>query len=91
MEKEKLLRDMEQAILIYRGDDTCYNQLNTFADELAKALKTNRQRVEIFDVGKEGGFHCVGLQTDRCVNACQFSLFIGVVCGYHGNCKHTFQ
>lgn len=41
-------------ILVYRGDDTCYNQLNTFADELAKALKTNRQRVEIFDVGKEG-------------------------------------
>ena len=41
-------------ILVYRGDDTCYNQLNTFADELAKALKTNRQRVEMFDVGKEG-------------------------------------
>ncbi|MBR3807530.1 MAG: glycosyltransferase family 1 protein [Lachnospiraceae bacterium] len=41
-------------ILVYRGDDTCYNQLNTFADELAKALKMNRQRVEIFDVGKEG-------------------------------------
>lgn len=41
-------------ILVYRGDDTCYNQLNTFADELAKALKMNSQRVEIFDVGKEG-------------------------------------
>lgn len=41
-------------ILIYRGDSTCYNILNLFADELAKALRSCRQRVEIFDIEKEG-------------------------------------
>ena len=45
--------DDTRPILIYRGDDTCYNQLNVFADELAKALIKCRQKVEIFDVSKE--------------------------------------
>ena len=45
--------DDTRPILIYRGDDTCYNQLNIFADELAKALMAQHQRIEIFDVGKE--------------------------------------
>ncbi len=46
--------DDTRPILIYRGDDTCYNQLNAFADELAKAIATCKQRIEIFDVAKEG-------------------------------------
>lgn len=46
--------DNTRPILIYRGDSTCYNQLNTFADELAKALIISHQPVEIFDVEKEG-------------------------------------
>lgn len=46
--------DDTQPILIYRGDSTCYNQLNVFADALAKALVDCDQRVEIFDVEKEG-------------------------------------
>lgn len=46
--------DDTRPILIYRGDDTCYNQLNVFADELAKAIATCKQRIEIFDVAKEG-------------------------------------
>ncbi len=41
-------------ILIYRGSDTCYNTLNFFAEELAEALRTLHQRVEIFDIEKEG-------------------------------------
>ncbi len=41
-------------ILIYRGCETCFNILNLFADELAKALLNCRQRIEIFDVEKEG-------------------------------------
>lgn len=45
--------DDTRPILIYRGDDTCYNQLNVFADELTKALIKCRQRIEIFDVSKE--------------------------------------
>lgn len=46
--------DNTRPILIYRGDSTCYNQLNVFADELAKALLNYHQRIEIFDVKKEG-------------------------------------
>lgn len=46
--------DDTRPILIYRGDDTCYNQLNVFADELANAIASCKQRIEIFDVAKEG-------------------------------------
>lgn len=46
--------DDTRPILIYRGDDTCYNQLNVFADELTKALVSCKQRIEVFDVSKEG-------------------------------------
>lgn len=49
-----LIDDNTRPILIYRGDTTCYNQLNVFADHLAQALISCRQRVEIFDVQKEG-------------------------------------
>lgn len=49
-----LIDDNTCPILIYRGDDNCYNQLNHFADQLAGALTSCRQRVEIFDVQKEG-------------------------------------
>lgn len=45
--------DDTRPILIYRGDDTCYNQLNVFADELTKALISCKQRIEVFDVSKE--------------------------------------
>lgn len=41
-------------ILIYRGAGVCFNVLNLFADELAKALLNCHQQVEIFDVEKEG-------------------------------------
>lgn len=41
-------------ILIYRGSDVCFHILDLFADELAKALCGCRQRVEIFDLEKEG-------------------------------------
>lgn len=41
-------------ILVYRGSETCFNILDLFADELAKALLDYRQKVEIFDVEKEG-------------------------------------
>lgn len=46
--------DNTQPILIYKGSDTCYNTLNFFADELAHAFKKCHQRVEIFDLEKEG-------------------------------------
>ena len=46
--------DDTRPILTYRGESTCYNQLNAFADELAKALIACHQIVEIFDITKEG-------------------------------------
>lgn len=45
--------DDTRPILIYRGDDTCYNQLNVFADELTKGLLSLKQRIEVYDVSKE--------------------------------------
>ena len=66
--------DATRPVLIYRGSDTCYNTLNQFADELAAALRSCGQPVEIFDVAKEGnqaltkyiGYHfkaVIGIQT----------------------------
>lgn len=49
-----LIDDNTRPILIYRGDDSCYNQLNNFADQFAAALAACHQRIEIFDVQKEG-------------------------------------
>lgn len=51
---EKILPDTLQSILIYKTNDTCYNILNVFAEQLADALLACGQRVEIFDVQKEG-------------------------------------
>ena len=45
--------DDTRPILIYRGDDTCYNQLNVFADELTKGLIAYKQRIEVYDVSKD--------------------------------------
>lgn len=45
--------DDTRPILIYIGDDTCYNQLNVFADELTNGLKSLKQRIEVYDVSKE--------------------------------------
>lgn len=46
--------DNTRPILIYRGDSTCYNQLNVFADELVKAFIDCGQQIEVFDIQKEG-------------------------------------
>lgn len=46
--------DNVQPILIYKTDDSAYNLLNVFAQQLAASLLLCRQRVEIFDVQLEG-------------------------------------
>lgn len=46
--------DNTRPILIYLGDDTCYHTLNAFALELANSLLAQKQRIEIFDMKKEG-------------------------------------
>ncbi len=46
--------DNTQPILIYKTDDTVCNLLNVFAEQLALSFQAYQQRVEIFDVQKEG-------------------------------------
>ena len=46
--------DNTRPILIYMGSDMCCNTLNLFALELANGFLKRKQRVEIFDVEKEG-------------------------------------
>lgn len=46
--------DDARPILIYLDSDICYNTLTLFATQLADALGVLRQRVEIFDIRKEG-------------------------------------
>lgn len=45
--------DCTQPILIYRGDDTCHNVLDIFAESIGNALKELGQRVEYFDMSKQ--------------------------------------
>lgn len=59
-------------ILIYRGAGVCFNVLNLFTDELAKALLDCDQQVEIFDVEKEGNQALTGLIGRR------FKAIIGI-------------
>lgn len=40
-------------ILVYRQPELCYNTLKQFADGLIDALRRRRQRVEVFEIGKE--------------------------------------
>lgn len=64
--------DDTRPILIYRSSDTCYNTLNLFADELAKALRACHQRVDVFDIEKEGN------QSLTQFIGCRFKAVIGI-------------
>lgn len=41
-------------VLLYKGEDICYNVLNIFIEQLKDAFLRANQEVEIFDVEKEG-------------------------------------
>ncbi len=41
-------------ILVYRGDDTCYSVLDSFADAFICALRRAGKEVEVYDIGKRG-------------------------------------
>lgn len=45
--------DMIRPILIYKGDSSCYNMLNVFAEQFGNALERIGERVEYFDTGRE--------------------------------------
>lgn len=42
-----------QPILLLKSSEACYNVMSLFIDELAKALRLCRQRIEVFDVTKD--------------------------------------
>ena len=48
-----IIDDCTKPVLIFRGNDTCYNVLNTFADELKKSIEKSGYKTEIFDVDRE--------------------------------------
>lgn len=45
--------DATRPILIYKGDEVCYNVLTVFAEQLGEALERAGELVEYFDVAKE--------------------------------------
>lgn len=66
--------DNVQPILLLRSSEACYNVINLFIDELAKALSLCHQRIEIFDVTKAG--HSLENLTQR-----RFKAIIGIQTG----------
>ena len=48
-----IIDDCTKPVLIFRGNDTCYNVLNTFADELKNSIEKSGYKTEIFDVDRE--------------------------------------
>ena len=48
-----VIDDCTRPVLIFKGNDTCYNVLNTFADELKKSIEKSGYKTEIFDVDRE--------------------------------------
>lgn len=75
--------DDTQPILIYRGSSACYSIPNLFTDELTKALRLCRQKVETFDMGTEGYSalsHFIGRRF-KAVVGIQCAAFSHVVAG----------
>lgn len=61
-------------ILIYHGSDDCYGVPQLFTDELAKALHSCQQRIEVFDMA-EGGSNALMQLFGR-----RFKAVIGIQC-----------
>lgn len=63
--------DNIQPILLLKSSEACYNVINLFIDELAKALRLCRQRIEIFDISKNS--HSLEKFTKR-----RFKAIVGI-------------
>ena len=48
------IEEAGRPILLYKGEDICYNVLNIFIEQLGEAFLNAGQEVEFFDVEKEG-------------------------------------
>ena len=68
--------DCTKPVLIFKGNDTCYNVLNTFADELKKSIEKSGYKTEIFDVDREDWKEVVRYQNKHYKAVVGFQSFL---------------
>ena len=75
-ERFYVIDDCTRPVLIFKGNDTCYNVLNTFADELKKSIEKSGYNTEIFDVDREDWKEVVRYQNRHYKAAVGFQSFL---------------
>ena len=71
-----VIDDCTRPVLIFKGNDTCYNVLNTFADELKKSIEKSGYKTEIFDVDREDWKEVVRYQNKHYKAVVGFQSFL---------------
>ena len=71
-----VIDDCTKPVLIFKGNDTCYNVLNTFADELKKSIEKSGYETEIFDVDREDWKEVVRYQNKHYKAVVGFQSFL---------------
>ena len=71
-----IIDDCTKPVLIFRGNDTCYNVLNTFADELKNSIEKSGYKTEIFDVDREDWKEVVRYQNKHYKAVVGFQSFL---------------
>lgn len=71
-----MVDDCTRPVLIFKGNDTCYNVLNTFADELKKSIEKSGYKTEIFDVDREDWKEVVRYQNKHYKAVVGFQSFL---------------
>ena len=71
-----IIDDCTKPVLIFKGNDTCYNVLNTFADELKKSIEKSGYKTEIFDVDREDWKEVVRYQNKHYKAVVGFQSFL---------------
>ena len=71
-----MIDDCTRPVLIFKGNDTCYNVLNTFADELKKTIEKSGYKTEIFDVDREDWKEVVRYQNKHYKAVVGFQSFL---------------
>ena len=71
-----VIDDCTRPVLIFKGNDTCYNVLNTFADELKKSIEKSGYKTEMFDVDREDWKEVVRYQNKHYKAVVGFQSFL---------------
>lgn len=71
-----IIDDCTRPVLIFKGNDTCYNVLNTFADELKNSIEKSGYKTEIFDVDREDWKEVVRYQNKHYKAVVGFQSFL---------------